>query len=93
MVALTPAVKEVEKETSESMWMHTIDGGPSRLVELTSQLATQWGTLNAAYTDRQQSVEQNAFCVFFFFFLERREGVVVCVCLCVCVCARARTCV
>ena len=53
MTSLEPAVREVERQR-DSVLLRATGEEASRLRELTSQLTTQWTTLNTAFTDRQQ---------------------------------------
>ena len=53
ITALQPAVREVERQR-DSLLLRATGEEASRLRDLTSQLTTQWTSLNAAFTDRQQ---------------------------------------
>ncbi|KAL8624968.1 hypothetical protein ACOMHN_039855 [Nucella lapillus] len=54
IVALHPAVREAEERQRERGPLVSLSEDHRRLQELTSQLTTQWGTLNTAHGDRHQ---------------------------------------
>ncbi|XP_076445085.1 dystrophin-like isoform X2 [Babylonia areolata] len=54
MVALQPAISEVERQRDSALRFAPTGQEASRLGELTSQLTDQWTALHAAFSDRQQ---------------------------------------